>query len=279
MIKKINIAPERNRIFAADTNIIIPDGQVMRVKGFEAILPTDGTVAELRVDGKPMFWSPGHANFLQVSELWYWRKIFQDLQIEGPKLPFLPIIADEGQVATVIVQAGSVRLRWEMLSSRDVYNRQADGGTEGKKRILLSCARDVFNVGIGATVDHLMATNINPNSASPFPWTIVAPPQRVQRIRAFLYQGVDVCGTNLAFNGIRLLHEGRELITDVGVVTAVDTPPDFWNTSTRVIVFKEPYEVFPFESVQAFMRVTSTDAGIQAATLRCALLLEEEIML
>lgn len=284
MIRRDLIAPQVRR--GGDNGTLpitftVPAGQVIRIKN---ILTTEditaGQLLTIAIDSKVMFWVAGSTTW-GLGNILATRMTIETLREWGYKIDNFQIIADEGQVITISSgdNTGTFWMDYEVWGSREKYNRESYGGTDGQKRMIISCGRQVTSVAAGATSDIQLVTSLNAPGNTTFPWAVVAPPQRRYKIIALIINDTDTVGTNLTQNGVRLLHEGRELITPSGVIV---TPGRILHHTfagaSRVIKLDEPYEVNSFEAVQLFLRVTSTDVGAQNATLEAGLLMEEELL-
>jgi len=259
-------------------NIVVPAGQVWRIIGTYCDQGVAGGVQSILVDGKYMLWQFSHAAFCdgiyhEIAERF-------PIRIQGTPmiLPFLGIVADEGQIITSIHATADWTLLIEKYSSREWHNRETPGGTDAKIRSVNSICRQVTNVAIGATVDIRLVTNSNPAGWSGFPYSTVAPPQRKLKFLGMTIPVSDVVGTNLARNGLRVVLEGRELISPAGVVTTPLACADFTRSASYTIFFHQDVWIDSFMDLAIYQRVTSTDAGAQDATLECMCMFEEHIL-
>jgi len=262
-------------------NIVVPAGQVWSLLDF--ILTTLVTAAQywyVAVDGKFMWWGPGEADFDPSLGFLAVPGVFPDKDLINCFQRRLPILAVEGQTITIgsTDNSGVVNMHYIAHSLDSGLNSQSDGGTESKKRVIISHSRQVTNVGIGATVDIPIITNTNPPGETVFPWAGNVPPQRKYWLLAYLVGITNVVGTNLARNGLRVLHEGRELVSAAGLVEVPATVCPFVNVGYLGTFWPDPHEINSFEQVQVFNRVTSTDAAAQNATLKNAFILLEEFL-
>lgn len=259
-------------------NIVVPAGQVWRIIATYCDQGIAGDVHSILIDGKYMLWQFSHAAFCdgiyhEIAERFPIR-----IQNSPMIVPFLGVIADEGQIITSVHPTADWTLVIEKYSSREFHNRETPGGTDAKIRSVNSISRHVEAVGIGATVDILMTTNSNPAGWSGFPYSTVAPPQRKLKFLGLVIPSTDVVGTNLARNGLRVVLEGRELVSPAGVVTTPVTCADFTRSASLGLFFYQDIWIDSFMALQIYQRVTSTDAGIQNATLECMCIFEEHIL-
>ena len=263
-------------------SITVPAGQVYRILSIDGNVDiTAGLICTLTIDGKSMFWYPGVTAFGPMRWVNNERSGIDGFMRDWLHIPFMGIIADEGQ--TIGVNSGdgtgSFHMIYEIHGARDIHNRLSDGGVDGRKRQIISFGYQVTSVGAGLTSDIQIVTAVNAPGNTTFPYQTVVPPQRKYLIHGFVVPNTTVCGTNLALNGLRVVHEGRELISPAGTVVAPDRMIDVgFASAAKWVLFPEPYEVNAFEAVQVYMRVTSTDAGAQNATLSCGLLMTEEYL-
>jgi len=259
-------------------NIVVPAGQVYVIRLCSPTVAAAANLQTVEIDGKPMMWIMTHANFLNGVSMAMPHLLNKYSKSEDTNLWFesLPIIADEGQVITTTHSAADWYLSIEKYSSRERYNRNSDGGTNGKKRTIWSFSITVDEIAIGATEDILLVTPFNAAGVAGFPFGIVAQPKKRYYIHALIYGDDDTVGVNLARDGVRMLVDGREIITPPGVLIGPAIVPDVVKANTRIVYFPEPIVVNSFEAVQIWMRVTSTDAGAQDATLEAGVLMTEE---
>jgi hypothetical protein len=262
-------------------NITVPAGQIWEI--FAHNLTTLVTAAarwSIEVDGKSMYWSQGCANFdPSLGMLANLNPgLMEDVNRFGAER--IPVLAAEGQVITVwsTDNSGVVVLSYRIHTLNNGLSRISDGGTESKKRLIFSNSLQVTSVALGATVDILINTNFNAPGETVFPWGGNVPPQRVYKILALVIGVTNTVGTNLTRNGIRLLHEGRELLTPGGLVQTPANVCPHVGVGALFHFLPEPYEVNSFEQVTVYNRVTSTDAGAQDATLYNGLFMIEEFL-
>jgi hypothetical protein len=198
------------------------------------------------------------------------------------QIPIHPIaiVADQGQILSILVNTGTqkIYIEYEVWETGAEMNRTVNGGTGGRVRTIFTNTLQVTSVGAGETSDIKLITPYNPAGTPLFPWTEACPQQRKYHIRAIGCDSTATVGTNLAINGIRLNHEGRELITPAGVVQSPNYIYDVGGTTTRMIILPRPWTVEAGEQLSMYLQVLSTDGGAQDATLMAWILMDEEIL-
>jgi len=262
-------------------NIIVPAGQVFEIMSMVlTTLVTAGQRWSCAIDGKTMYWAPGDANFDPSLGFLAITQPFLNLDLINLSARRIPLVAVEGQTITFVStdNTGVVSIQYRVHTLAAGLTEEYDGALYGKKRIIFSHALQVTSVGAGLTVDIPVLTNANAPGETVFPWAANVPPDRKYFILALLIGISNTVGTNLTRNGIRLLHEGRELLTPAGIVQTPATVCPFISVGYLANIFPVPYEVNNFEQVQLFIRVTSTDGGAQNASLYAGLLMIEEFL-
>ncbi len=262
-------------------DITVPAGQLWEIFANNlTTLVTAGQRWSIAVDGKTMYWAQGSANFdVSLGMLANLNPgLMEDVNRFGAER--IPVLAAEGQVITVSSSdnSGVAVLAYRIHTLNNGLSRDSDGGTEGKRRLIFSNSIHAVTVLAGATDDILCNTNFNAPGETVFPWAGNVPPQRVYKILALAIGVSNTVGTGLTRNGIRLLHEGRELLTPGGVVQTPANVCPHVGVGALLHFLPEPYEVNSFEQVQVYNRVTSTDGGPQTATLYNGLFMIEEFL-
>ncbi len=285
MIDRNMIAPAVHRLVdltAGPVNILVPPGMAYEIYRFLPAAQTAPGNVTLQIGEKMMFWAPHHDGYRPMGgpdleyDIWV-----HELYRRMGQL-YIPWIAQEGQNITIASEGNETTclIAYRKHDLKVGLNEYSDGGKMGKRRLIFSWAQDVFNVGIGATVWHQMIGNENPPGETTFPWLDPVNPDRRYHLLALFPSVWRTVGANLTADGIRLVHEGRDLITDQPVVEDDNTVVDIYeNTNYQAIMpFPEPYGIDSNEVLQAWIRITSTDIGIQEATYDMGLLMIEEFL-
>ncbi len=255
----------------------IPVGEVWEFLSFRITNGTDGENLVIDIDGRPMLWGPGDS----VGSMFNFSYDAQDTHhhMTSPQISerVITVKAYENQIVTIYApdDVGDVWIWHRVWTLASGLTARSDGATHGMKRAFQTWALDVFNVGIGATVEHLMATSMNPPGAHDFPWNVNAPAQRDFELLVFGVQSAANCGTNLNLDQVRVLHQGRELVRWAGIVTPITVLQDGWQPQYTVVFPLPPYIVQEFDELQVLAQVTSTDAAPQDATVKCAFWMTE----
>ena len=278
------IGPQRHRyidLTGGPVNTVVPTGEVWIIVGITPETITAGQLFLLTVDSKLMYWCSAHAamDFCGGDPAFSYHRAAE--KFYNVQKMIRPIIAVEGQIVSVQSQddTGAVMIEYRDIGAGKGIDKQSDGGYDGKTRTIQTISRQVTSVAAGATVDIGMVTNFNPAGVTTFPFGTVSPPNREYELLIFFVPVDTTVGTNLVFDGIRVLHEGRELLTPAGLVQAPGNIAEgAMGTVTRFWTFPHGHLIRPFETVQVFMRVTSTDAAAQDATLECGFLVNERFI-
>jgi len=276
------INPSVRRRLALSTTpltFIIPAGQCWEITRVRPLANTALQIFYISVDGEPMLWSfssTRNSLFLGNRDKYFSKDLVKSLRVWDGKTR---IIADEGQALSFVVSTGTMSfdIEYKVWGTGAEINRLSIGGTEGKERFITSICQQVTSIGAGATTDVLLNTNSNPAGATQFPWGITCPPARSFKLYGMFMDASATVGTNLTITGVRLTHDGKELITPTGVVTLPEAAMDTPVSTGRVMIFDEPYLIQPYEALALYLQVTSTDAGAQNATLEAGLMLDEVI--
>jgi len=279
------IGPQIHRhidLTGGPVNVNVPTGEIFVITGIRPVTITAGQRLLVSVDSKLMYWCSGHAgcNITTGSEaLVYTRareKYNNILQM------FRPIIAVEGQIVSFQSEdnTGVVRIEYRVIKVGKGIDIQSDGAYDGLTRTIQLLGRQVTSVGAGATVDIPITTNFNPAGVTTFPFGTVSPPNREYELLIFFTIWNATVGTNLTWNGIRVLHEGREVLTPAGLVQAPGNIQEGTMGATTALFWTFPHGhlILPFETVQVFFRVTSADVGAQDATLECGFIANERFI-
>lgn len=258
----------------------IPVGEVWEFLSFECYDMNDGENLIIDIDGRPMLWGPADS----VGSMFYSPVFGKDLKANyhGQEVNrrLITVKAYQNQVVTIYSSndTGNVWIWHRVHTLASGLNTRSDGATHGMHRTFQTWALDVFAVAAGVTVEHLMATSMNPPGAHDFPWNVNAPAQRDFELLAFGIQTAAAVGTNLNCDQVRVLHQGRELIRWAGILTPITVTNDGWHTQYTPIFPEPPYIVQEFDELQVLAQVTSTDAAEQDATVKCCFwMLEHEL--
>jgi hypothetical protein len=265
---------------ASPTTIVVPSGLVYKINRKRTTTAiTAGQFLKISIDSECVYWGHATTTFDTIFPIGLSPEIYREKAKEILDEINTPIIAIEGQSLTIesTDNSGVVVLWIEIFTLDSGYNRNSEGAVDGNKSVICSISRHVQSVGAGLTVDIQLTTNSNPVGKTLFPFAGNVPPQKRYKMLGMIINQDDTVGTNLTLAGLRLVHEGRDLISSSGVITPATLTSDVKGRG-RIWVFDEPITVNSFEAVQVFGRVTSTDAGAQNATLECGIYLEEEIL-
>jgi hypothetical protein len=277
------IRPSVHRRYAlagGPLTITIPVGEVWEFLSLNCIDMDAGENLILDVDGRPMLWGPADAIASMFSFDYDAKDVYSHLTNQQTASRLITVKAYQNQLVTIYGtnNTGVVVIWYRVHTLASGLTSRSDGATHGSNRLFHTWALDVFSVGAGLTVEHLMATSQNPSGQHDFPWGVNAPAQRDFELLAFGIQTAPACGVNLNLGQVRVLHQGRELIRQAGIVTPITTYNDGFHPQ-YVAVFPLPaYIVQEFDELQVLAQVTSTDLGPQNATVTCCFwMLEREL--
>lgn len=285
MIDRDMIAPAIHRLVdltAGPVNILVPPGQAYEIYRFLPSTQTSPNNVTLQIGEKMMFWAPHHTGYRPMTGPDTTRDIWSHELYRRMGMLYIPWIAQEGQNITIASEGNETTclIAYRKHDLKVGLNEYSDGGKMGNRRLIFSWAQDIFAVGAGLSVWHQMIGNQNPPGETTFPWIDPVNPDRRYHLVAFLPSVWRVIGANLTCTGIRLSHEGRDLITDHPVIELDSTVVDIEQTTIyqAIMPFPEPYGIDSNEVLQAWVRITSTDLGPQNATYEMGLLMIEEFL-
>jgi len=283
--KEFSIAPCRHRFFdltAGVVNIVVPTGEVWVITGIRCGAITAAQLFYISINSKLMFWCMADNVILVTEGVQPGQWFGVDEKYADIQKMMRPIVAVEGQIISVSSQddTGDAVLEYRVIPAGKGTDSFSDGGFNAKTRTIHSVSHVVESVAIGATEDILMNVNWNPPGCTTFPFGTVVPPNREYELLIFYTQSTTTVGTNLLWDGIRVLHEGREILTPAGIVQAPAAIMEMAAVGNygRLWIFPHGYLIRPFETVQVMMRVTSTDVGAQDATLNCGFIMNERFI-
>lgn len=261
-------------------NYVIPVGEVWEFLCFEIHNGTAATNFIVDIDGRPMLWGPcggadtvfrfgGDPTYCCVSD-----------KQEKPIERFITVKAYENQTVSIYTEdnVGDVLIWYRVHTLESGLTSRSDGATHGMHRLLCTWGREVQAIGAGATLDFQIATSMNPPGCHDFPWNVNAPAQRDFELLYFMIRCTDVVGTNLNLDQVRVVHQGRELIREAGILTPTGAYNEKGMLTPDCAFPIPPYIVQQFDNLQVLAQVTSTDVAEQDATVTCAFwMLEHEL--
>lgn len=258
----------------------IPVGEVWEFLSLNCVDMDAGQNLVLDVDGRPMLWGPADAVASMFTFNYNAKDVYSHLTNQQTSSRLITVKAYQNQIVTIYGtnNTGVVIIWYRVHTLASGLTSRSDGATHGRHRLLQTWALDVFNVGAGLTVEHHMVTSMNPSGQHDFPWGVNAPAQRDYEILAFGVQTAIACGVNLTLDQVRVLHQGRELIREAGIITPIGIYGDGWHPQYLAIFPLPGYTVQEFDELQVLATVASTDVGDQDATVTtCFWMLEHEL--
>jgi hypothetical protein len=265
-------------VLGAPVQITVPVGHVYEIVPIGAGAGTAPDCAYINVDSKLMWFSPnyfGHSPYQQFDTGHAFGK-WNDATGNGAQL--ISVIADEGEV----IEFGSFALTGRMEVDIIVHKREegmnsfTDGGTNGSRKVQLSYAIKTATILAGATTEVQIDTPVNPAGSPVFPYLSVVPPQKRYKFLGMVTENSFTVGTNLTWNAIRVIHEGKSIVGMAGDLLNPGFLFSRYSTPAVWFIMPDDWYFDPYESVQIYARVTSTDAGPQTATIGLTIIMIEE---
>lgn len=263
---------------AAPQFYTVPVGQVWEITPRGSWQGTAPDCNYITVDNHLMWWSPNANDHTPYNAFTIPDPVFQERDSMILNAQNIPVIADEGQ----IIEFGSYALTGELFVDIKIHKREEginsylDGGTNGKRKLVVSYSITPVTVLAGATVEIILNNSLNPAGAPVFPWLSVVPPQKRYKFLAMVKPTSNTVGTNCTWNALRIIHEGRSIVTMPGIVEPVGDLFMKSNTAEDMFICPDDWYFDPYESIQVYARITSTDAGPQACEVVLTIIMIEE---
>lgn len=262
--------------------IPVPSGETWIITNFEPHTPTWPDNAVLAIGEKIMFWGPHNTPFTPFEQIEQVESLLKSKLWPSLYSPQLPIIADGGQNIVVysLTGTGTLDLTWTVVDKAKGYDRFSAGGRDARRRMIFTWGDHLISLTNGTTTDVFVDRSMNPPGQTTFPWENPVGPDRRYHLIAFIQPRTQQLGVAGVMVGCRVVHEGRDLLTQPLINTLPIDMIDFSTPAHEnlITVFPEPYGIDSNEILQVVYRVTMGGAVPQNVTMVCGFLCIEEFL-
>jgi hypothetical protein len=185
-----------------------------------------------------------------------------------PALPMYKVSSGERLVVSSGGAAGVCHLLYRQFAGAEISAKTVDGASEGAQRLYFSHGKSEVTVGIGATVDVIAATELNPVGLPGFPFGELVPVNTEFDLLGFCCSLGGGSGANVTFDGLRLwkLQESI-LVRDQGFVIPGLYPYNRDNVDKPMFMLPTPLNFVGQEELKVEVRTTNAGAAPQVSQI------------
>jgi len=285
MIDRNLIRPVVHRLVplaAGGTLIPVPSGETWIIYSVKPISVTWPLNAVLQIGEKIMFWAPDAAQYRPMAQVLQWDSVWKTRLVAPFGSYQLPIVVDGGQniVCTSPDNSGNLELAWIVVDKAKGFDRFSAGGRDARRRMIFTWGIRTVSLTNGTTTEQFITVSANPPGQTTFPWEDPVGPDRRYHLLAFIQPIVQTVGAAGVTNGVRVIHEGRDILTQPLIVTLPANTADLSSVGIQILItaFPEPYGIDSNEVLQVSYNMTMGGAVPQNVTLFAGFLAIEEFL-
>jgi len=267
----------RTETGAGAWTVVVPAGEVWEILSISATFVTLDHNLLVNVDGRCMLWGPADAtgNFFGTGNT------VEDYRSEAGLVEhserMIPLRIMEHQTLNIQSDdlSGFVHVWYRIYTMDAGWHITDDGFTNGRNRTLHTWGYRLCTVPAGGLIEFVINVSRNPPGSLLFPWSENAPAQRDYELLSFINMTADAPIGQTWIASIRILHEGREIITPAGVAVGPLNMFDF-TTLQRHTYFPLPaYLVDQYENLQVLYTIGNGPAQSENVPVRCGFIMIE----
>jgi len=233
-------------------NLVVPAGEIWELLSIRGSFVTADHNLIVDIDGRHMLWGPAEA----TANMFGCGETIEDYRTRAASVEhaerMIPVRVMEHQTLQIYSDdlSGYLWLWYRIYTLESGLQITDDGFTNGRNRTLHTWGYSDIVVPASATVEARIFIPLNPPGTIRFPWDENAPAQRDYELLSFLNFTSDApIGQTYPVN-LRILHEGRDIISVAGRPTLPNDEEDF-TTVNRHTYFPLPsYIVEQYENLE-----------------------------
>jgi hypothetical protein len=256
---------------------VIPAGEVWEILSIRSTFVTLDHNLLVTVDGRRMLWGPADAS----GSFFHTGNTVQDYRSEAACVEhserMIPLRVMEHQTLNIQSDdlSGFVAVWYRIYTMDAGWHITDDGFTNGRNRTLHTWGYRLCTVAANAVIEFVINISRNPPGTLLFPWSENAPAQRDYELLSFLNMTPDSPIGQTWIASIRILHEGREIITPAGIPQGPLNIFDFTTLNPHTYFPLPAYLVDQYENLQVLYTIGNGPAQSEDVPVRCGFIMIE----
>lgn len=267
----------RTQTGAGTWTAVVPAGEVWEILSISATFVTLNHNLLVNVDGRLMLWGPADATanmFGTALTVLDYRTAAAAIEHSERMIP-LRIMEHQTLDIRSDDLSGFVNVWYRIYTMESGLQITDDGFTNGRNRTLHTWGYRLCTVAANATIEFVINVPMNPPGTLQFPWNDNAPAQRDYELLSFLNMTADSPIGQTWVASIRILHEGREIISPAGLPQGPLNMFDF-TTINRHTYFPLPsYLCQQYENLQVLYTLGNGPAQEEDIPVLCGFIMIE----